>query len=186
MRQLKCLEGKSDIAKEYFEISKKMMLVRIKSRMKDEKGEGAYTNALDTICAKATEAELAEIDSLPSYWWFQYIENGQPTEKSELDVYEDAKYFTRQEPMLVDPPKMKGKPFFGGDWKEGDAMFVLCIDGPDLAKPGHILRQLVTMANRQLPELSKDYTFTQYAGNFPVFTKKNKEPTLLDKLIQPV
>ena len=173
------LQGVSDNVIKYHNASCRMMEHRIKTRMKDLMGEDAFHDELDIIWKSLTAEEIEQVNKLPRMWWFQYIdENGQLTNKSELDVYPYAQYFVDQRPRLLgdDVSHLRGKPFFGDrTWKPNMAVMYLMLEESD--ENGKVVLRMVSMSNEKshYEELQRDYDFVRYAGSSPIFKKKVDE-----------
>jgi hypothetical protein len=169
------LEGKSETALKYYDISCKMMDHRIETRMNDDwhNEENIFLDQLDEIWRNATTEELQEIEDMPSQWWFQHLDkNGQVTQQSELDVYPYAQYFVKQKPHLLgdDVSIMKGKPFFGGEWlPRRPVMFFMILEKTQ----GFDNLFMKTMSNTHYDDLQNGYDFVEYSGICPIFRSKN-------------
>ena len=169
------LEGKSKTTLEYYKVSCERMEHRIKTRMKDIRGEDVFLDELDKIWYSATDEELQEIEELPRQWWFQHLDsNGQITQQSELDIYPYAQCFVKQRPHLLgdDVSHMKGKPFFGGEWLPNRPFMYFLISeevrNEELNEMCNTLR-MVTMTNNSYQELQNKYDFIGYAHTAPIF-----------------
>lgn len=171
------LEGLSEAALKYHEVSNKMIQHRIDNRMANWDNENPFLDELDDIWNNATEEEVSEMEKLPRMWWFQALtEDGNVTEKSELDVYPYAQYFVKQKPYLLgdDVSHMKGKPHFGDKtWKPNMAVFYLMVEDEDAN--GELVLEMKTMSNeiKHYEELQENYEFLRYCDKCPVFKKKN-------------
>jgi len=174
------LHNVTNNVKNYYDVSCKMMEHRIKTRLKDLRGEDALHDELDVIWNSLTDEEIEQVEKLPRMWWFQYSDDIGARQQSELDVYPYAQYFVDQKPHLLgdDVSHMKGKPFFGDKtWKPHMAVMPLMVETYEKWPSGLIVKsevQLVSMSNENshYEELQRDYDFVGYARNIPIFKKK--------------
>ncbi len=159
------LEGKSEKAIQYWNISCQMMQQRIDSRMGtlaplDNTFEGQLMDIWETL----TVEEEEELNNLPSMWWFQYNQEM----KSELDVYPYANHFVKQKPLMipdVSTIKSKESKLVKEPWKNGDVFLYLFIAEEDNLN-------MISMKNTHFQFLQDNYDFVQMSGVMPTFKKK--------------
>jgi hypothetical protein len=166
-------------AKKYLEIQKQISKLRITNLLKFSKEETILEEQLENIWNNSTDEQKREIDDVPSYWWFQCVEDGMITLESELTKYDYAKYFINQEPVLTKIEKDK-KTFFGNNFDEYDVRLYFIYQKPlesrkkDEFEMPQIHLSVETMSHNEYELLQKRFKFDRYSHDekFPIFVEK--------------